>query len=341
MSEDRAAAAAIAAGLRYLSSVQAESGELPVFSAYSLDMTDRRHLDPCFFGTALVAAALGDCPEASRICARACAFIEAQRRPGDLWTYYKKGHRHVYPPRDMDDTAMGTAALIACGRRQPGNRTILLGNRDRSGMFLTWFLPWRDGPNLRLLGRDWRQLLWLRRYRTFFANSLCEPNDVDAVVNANAAAALGAFPGEERVVEQLLSILREGREDCCDKYYDDPVDIRYLFARALAGRCPEAGELIVQRAEAGPNATALQIALTMLTRATWDAPPQPSLRQRLMAAQLESGEWPIAPFYSAGRKRIGYMHFPPNAPNVFRSGSEAITTAFCIAALHSARSTEG
>jgi hypothetical protein len=333
MSRNGAAKAAVAAGLRYLEGVQTKEGEFPVFSAFSIDMVERRHLDPCFFGTALIAGVLAAVPEASDICARARKFIEAQRRPGGLWTYYKKRHCYVYPPRDVDDTALAVDAFRACGGEPLGNRSIVLANRDDQGMFFTWILPWRSGPNLHLLAKDWRELFSLRRYRAFFRNSKTDRNDVDAGINANVLAAFAPFDGDERLIAQLLRILEQGREDSCDKYYDNPVLIRFFFSRALAGRCPKAGRVLVERAEVGPNASALDQALTILTRTMWNAPVPADLLERLIAEQAPSGEWPIASIYCAGREQLGYLNFAPAAADRFRSGSEAITTAFCIAAL--------
>lgn len=320
-------------GLRYLASVQGRDGEFPIDCAFSVDMTERRRNDPCFFGTVAVAATLLGCAEAAELCARAGDFIERERRPGDLWGYYKKGHRHVYPPRDVDDSALATLVLRALGRRVPDNRRIILGNRDTAGRFLTWILPWRDGPNLALMLRDWRQALYGRRYRAFFANSFCERDDVDAGINANVLAGLGRFDGDERVVAWLLAILREGREASCDRYYDDPVLIRYFFSRALVGRSAEAGALLVERAVPQPQDSALHVALAILTRLIWQAPVPADAVRRLIAMQDDDGSWPIASLYCGGRPRLADGTFGTAIPDIYRKGSEAFTTAFCVAAL--------
>ena len=316
--------------------VQSEEGELPVFCAYSPDMTDRRQLDPCVFGAALIASLIGTCPGAAEICGRACDFIEAQRRRRNVWTYYKKRHGILATPPDVDSTAMATAALVACGRPRPDNLSAVLANLDRQGMFLTWMFPTRGASKLRLPIRAWRHLLNLLRlpnYRALLKHTPWEAEDVSAGVNANVLAAFAPFEGDERVVHRILAIVREGREDSCDKYYDNPNLVRYFFSRALAGRCPEARELLLERMQAGPDLSPIDLALVILVRVIWCAPLRPELIQRLIAAQDSSGAWPIAPLYCAGRKRTGYMQFAPTEPGWFRLGSEAITTAFCVNAL--------
>jgi hypothetical protein len=332
--------AAITAGIDYLERVQGANGELPVFAAFSPDMTDRRHLDPCFFGTVAIASTLIDCPEAADLSRRACDFIVNDRKPGKLWSYYKTGHRIVYPMPDVDDTGLALIALAGNGRKIPRNRRILLANRDRKGMFYTWIYPWRSPIRLALLTATWRSISWFFRYRAFFANSLCEAHDVDGGINANILAALGAFEGDQRVIDFLLNIVRQEREASCDKYYDDPVLIRYFFSRALAGRCPEAGELLVARAHVDADASAFHIALTILTLALWKASIPDDLVRRLVAQQGADGAWSIASFYCAGRPRRGYCDFAPAIPDIFRCGSEAMTTALCISALNAVRAGE-
>jgi len=329
--------AAITASIAYLEGVQGANGELPVFAAFSLDMTDRRHLDPCFFGTVAIASTLVGCPEAAGLSARACDFIENDRKPGKLWSYYKTGHRIVYPMPDVDDTGLALIALAGNGRKIPRNRKILLANRDRNGMFYTWIYPWRRPIRLALLTATWRSISWVFRYRAFFANSLCEAHDVDGGINANILAALGHFEGDEHVIDALLKILREEREGACDKYYDDPVLIRYFFSRALAGRCAEAGELLASRAAPAADASAFHIALAILTLALWKAPIPDDLVERLVEQQDSAGAWPIASFYCAGRTRLGYCDFAPAVTDIFRCGSEAMTTALCVSALNAVR----
>jgi len=328
----------IAAGVGYLASVQMANGEFPVDAAYSLDMTQGRFRDPCFFGTAAIASTLAGCEEAAAVSARACDFIERECKAGRVWGYHKKGHRYVYPPPDVDDTALASLALVANGRAAPRNRAILLANRNDQGLFYTWILPWRLGRfRLRLLRANWWQFARRSRHRAYFRDSLCEIDDIDAGVNANVLAWLGSYSGDRQVTDWFLQILREHREASCDKYYDDPVVIRYFFSRVLAGCCDEAGQLLVERAVVTADASALQIALTILIRSLWRAPVPGELVQRLIAAQDLQGNWPIASLYCAGRRRLAPGHFAPTDPDRFRSGSEAMTTAFCISALNAVR----
>jgi hypothetical protein len=335
MNHSAAIAHAISRGIAYLEGVQDPNGEIPVYSAYSPDMSERRHLDPCIFGTAMVASVLADCDAAKKVCSNAVRFLERERLPGGIWGYYKSGHRHHFlPPPDVDDTSMASIALVENGRKPPQNRAVLLASRDHHGMFLTWIFPWGRRFRPVLLAEMLRQLPKLSLYRRMFVESLAARDDADAAVNANVLTWLGPFEGDHRIIDRLIQILRGGHEATCDKYYDDPILVRYLFSRALVGRNAEAGKLLVARSVPDESVSAFHLALNILIRTMWGAAVSEDQVRRLIDFQLSSGEWPIAPVYLGGRTRIAYGEFAPAPREHFRSGSEALTTAFCVSALN-------
>ncbi|KPH58094.1 hypothetical protein ACLIMP_19185 [Novosphingobium aerophilum] len=332
MSDTAAMRSAIRSGLAYLESVQLESGELPSFSAHSCDMIERRVSDPCVFVTAFIANVLAECPQAALIFERACSFLTREREAGGFFRYWKKGHHGQYVPLDVDDTALGAAALGKLGR-QSDNRAVLLENRDPHGMFYTWIVPSRGRRHWRLIGRDWRQAFAPLRSRQLFASGRIERDDVDAGINANVLVWLGSFEGDDRVIDKLVEILRGGREPSCDRYYNDPFLILYMFSRALVGRSEEARSLILSRTSVSPEAPAIHVALAILVRSIWGAPIDEDWIDRLLLAQQPAGEWPIAPLYVASRERRGYLDFAPAPEKVWRVGSEAMTTALSVSAL--------
>src|SRR5207249_9706908 len=108
---------------------------------------------------------------------RALDFLQREMEPDGLWRHpstASRGYRHT--PLDVDDTSIASSALAAAGRRFPDNRALLLANRDRRGLFLTWIVRWWPHPIL--------------TYRFF--THVAERGDVDSVVNANAVVYLGA-----------------------------------------------------------------------------------------------------------------------------------------------------
>jgi hypothetical protein len=329
------AARALWAGIRFLEHHQCPGGDFPVYIAHSADMSVGRAPHACLYGAALVVVLLHDCTAAAALCERAADFIEREAKFSGLWEYFRSDHRHPFrPPTDVDDTALASHALAAMGRQVPNNRSALLGNRDRHGMFFTWILPWGRPLHWSLAVEMLRQLRWLRAYRRCYEATMIERDDVDAGINANVLAWLGEFDGDGLVFDRLLRIVRDKQEAWCDRYYDNPVLIRFLFSRALVGRCPEAGELLVARAEVAADADPLDVALTILTRATWGAPVPEHLKQQLIAGQRADGSWPIAPLYCGGRERLGYLRFGPTAADRWRRGAEAYTTSFAVAALN-------
>jgi hypothetical protein len=250
-----------------------------------------------------------------------------------LWRHWTRDHpQHSSLPPDLDDTSCASAALAACGTA-PDNRSILLDNRTRSGLFLTWVLP-----RLRRTGAAHRraalpQLAHLPTLFLFFRKTSAVPSDVDAVVNANCLYYLGGFEGREAVVAHLLDILRDGRERSCDKWYENPFVIWYFLARALGGSEPEAAALIRRRLDGTAPAGALEAALAACALLSSGSAPSDDSVAALLALQSEDGSWPRAPLYHGGRRRRRDGSFDPPHPDTPRWGSEALTTAFALEAL--------
>lgn len=331
---DRAASVreAVRRGVAFLESAQRASGELPVFASTDPSLTEGCVPDPSVFPTALAAHSLGYCREAGALRRRALAFLDAEMDRHGLWRHWTREHPHASQlPADLDDSSCAAAAL-ADPERMAGNRRIILGNRRGDGLFLTWVLP-------RLLkgGAAHRRATWprLRHAATlilFFRRTSAAPGDVDAVVNANALFRLGEFEGRDKVVEFLLNVLREGREESCDKWYENSFAIWYFLSRAL-GADPAASELILRRRSTLKPAGSMEAALAMCTELYCGIGPADGAVQALLDQQGEDGSWPRAALYHGGRARRADGGFEPRHPDTPHWGSEALTTAFCIEAL--------
>ena len=328
----KSAGGAVSRALAFLESVQLPSGELPVFASNDPGMETGGTPDPSVFPTALAAHSLSFCAAAAPIRERALAFLAGEMDRHGLWRHWTREHPHCAQlPPDLDDTSCASAA-IADPSRLAGNREILLGNRRRDGLFLTWILP-----RLRAGGAAHRRAAWpqLRHAATlflFFRRTSARPGDVDAVVNANALFHLGQFDGRGAVVDFLLDVLRRGAESDCDKWYENPFAVRYFLSRALAGE-PEAAGLVLRRAAAEAPANALEAALALCTSLHCGRRPAEAEVEALLALQRPDGSWPRAALYHGGRLRRPGGGFAPRHPDTPHWGSEALTTAFCVEAL--------
>jgi hypothetical protein len=253
------------------------------------------------------------------------------------WTPAAPQH-HVAAP-DLDDTAYISGVLRDHGIAVPDNRAVLLANRDRRGLFYTWFVArWPPPRSARLWGIAARRARHPLLGRALWATTPAFPSDVDGIVNANVLAYLGEGPWAAPVVERLVAVFRAGGEGCCDSWYRGPFTFYYAVTRTrLRGFDAIADELCARvRAAAaddgrigrGPLDTALAVC------ALGNLEAEPELRERacawLSSSQADDGSWPPEPFYHAGPR------LDPPRPHW---GSRELTTGFCAEALARCRAT--
>jgi hypothetical protein len=327
-------AASVAAALAFLETTQLPTGEIPVFTT-TATAPETRIPDGSVFPTALAAHSLSFAGEAAgAILDNACRFLRDEMDANGLWRHWTRDHPfHAQLPPDLDDTSCAAAALAGAGRLDVDNRALLLANRDRRGLFRTWFIPrlaWTGAASMRAM---LPQLRHASALLLFFRRTSARPGDVDAVVNANALHYLGPFPGHERVVAYLTAILREGAESACDKWYDNPIVVRYFLSRALARVAPDARQIVLDRAASALWTNPLEAALLASTFADWDCRVPAEIARALLESQLASGGWPPAAVYHGGRKRLAGGRFAAPHPDTPSWGSEALTAAFAVEAL--------
>ena len=327
--------ARIAAGLAFLARVQRPNGEIPVCATSDPQMLKRLVADPSVFPTALAAHCLGFAGPAARpILERAQAFLVGEMDRNGLWRHWTREHPlHRQLPPDLDDTSCATAALAAAGLPLPENRHLMLANRTRRGLFLTWMIPRARWTGRAHFSATLPQIRHLATLIMFFRRTSAKPGDVDAVVNANVLHCLRGEEGSRAAAEWLLELLREGKESQCDKWYDNPIIVRYFLSRALAGVRPEAGEIIVRRSMAARAGKPLEAAMLASTLLDWEAAVPPRILEMVAEGQGPSGGWPAAAVYHGGRARLPRGSFSDPHPDTPRWGSEALTTAFAIEAL--------
>ncbi len=244
-------------------------------------------------------------------------------------------HKHYRLPPDLDDTACASFVLRAIGARLPRNAWVFRQARDAEGRFLTWLS--QDNTALRSLRLKWSQAEEARsRARgegppqsppdedSRFNPPIYVLNDVDPVVNANAALYLGEQPLSQPAIAYVKDIVSKGPPERYSLYYQDPVVLYHAVARAYRHSVPAFGVLgdgivveIEQRASrrdgfANPLVAACAASVLLTFR-----PGSPALipaLEQIIETQHDSGGWPAPPFYLSW-------------------GSPELTTALCLESL--------
>jgi hypothetical protein len=276
------------------------------------------------FPAALLAHSLGFAPEAASVREKALDFLAREASAEGVWSHWSSSARGEFLPPDVDDTACASAALRDGGRPVPPNAQLLFANRDRRGLFYTWFTwrpRWSGLAHWRLV---WRQRRHFRKlWPVFTGGTTTLIHNVDAVVNANVLFYLGPRQETAAVAAYLVDVLKDDSETGCDTWYFNRFVIWYFFARALAPLHGEAVQLLRRKLTSAAPATALEIAMAQCGRCYLGLPADERLAAMLRERQLESGAWPAEWLYRGG-------------PCYW--GSEALTTAFALEALARGRS---
>jgi len=340
-----AIAQAIEDGLRFLASRQLPSGQFPVeLTYYDREVRTRAvRQDPAVFATAHIAYSLDFLPHQSarELVSRTFPFFLHEMTGHGIWHYWNKAadwpglNLYKFIPADLDDTASVSYLLSRHGVPFPDNRPLMLLNRNRKGLFYTWFVL---RPRLTMNIPYWRSLIgditYLRYGRFFYTHA--NYGDVDGVVNANVLLYLGERPETKPVVDWLIHLVEEGNEAAYDKWYPHPFMFYYALSRNVhegTARFDTVTETIIDRIGLAAHADgrigadelhtglAVNTALNFRERTgngpTWLTPAI----DYLLGRQLDSGGWPSSPYYCT-----------PGCDQTW--GSEELTTGICLEALY-------
>jgi hypothetical protein len=327
---------AILKGIDFLRRSQLPNGEFRTLVARDENLTVKARLDPSCFATAHIVSSLASLRrnECQPLIARAANFLMSEKQAGALWKFWTSRHPGCLAiTPDMDDTAMVSLALQDAGQKIPRNLPVFHGNRNASGLFYTWILrrpshlrsPWCWWAILRgQIGND---------QTGFFSTGQANPDDVDAVVNANAIRLLWK---DSSLVSQsviwLRKVLSAGEAEISDRYYQSRHALCYSIARGARDGIPsfrDMGGLVTRSVLSNlKDVTAQKSALSLLSLSVWqpEHPHLSSMADFLISRQHEEGSWPGEAYYYGGWKRV------------LQWGSPELTTAFCVEAL--ARYTE-
>jgi hypothetical protein len=330
---------AIDRGLDRIVALQSPTGEMPAHATPLGAGELAWEPDPLNFVTALAAEAVAPVPDprAEAVVDRAVAFLRSQRLPGARWRYWSTDNERVeFTPPDADDTACCSMAVALRGDDTSANRSVLRSTADPQGRYRTWLIVHPDlrSWRVRWLLRDERRPEVRALRAELWASTEADPDDVDAVVNANVCRYLGPQHASEGAVDWVAGVVRAGWETH-DKWYRRP----YALLAAVADGARRGIEgfaalepVILERIGATVDALEasgrdLDRALALLALVHLEAigPVADRLADALVASQGDDGAWARDVVYFGG------------PTEVFGWGSEALTSAYALGALSRAR----
>jgi hypothetical protein len=282
-------------GVRFLSGVQLEDGELRTFACRDQAMRDCE-FDSSPFVTALIVSSLRRVQGADKIRKSAAAFLAREQAPDGTWNYWsRKNPKRSNLRSDVDVTASAALALKETGVPFIEETGALKTNENKDGLLLTW------------LGGD-----------------AGKGNDLDCVVNLNAAIRLPEV--RPAVCSYVNGEIRSGKD--CSVYYRDRLALDYFLARAFArgvsclGDAKQAAveEVLKGRAPDGGFGDDLQTALAVnaLLHLGYSGKETQDGLSALLRRQRDDGSWSRGQLYQGP------------APYY---GSEELTTALAVEAL--------
>jgi hypothetical protein len=233
-------------------------------------------------------------------------FIKEMAMPG-LWKFgIGEDDNWGKLPCDVDDTCCVSFLLkdyhpyIRFGL----NKSLILKNRNKEGLFKTWFL----------------------------SSPVAEMNPVDSVVNVNALLYLGELDSTANVTHYLCGLINNNNEEGSFYYYIDALCLYFMMSRAYSAgvkglmECSEVLERKIIKKEAEIN-NELFTAAAIISLINFGIGGEFDFDIKIKSIsdrQKKDGGWLRYPFYQG-------EEYPKPAGVQF--GSECITTAFCAEAI--------
>jgi len=324
---------AIERGLDFLQRNQLPSGEFKSYRSTHPTMEEDCEFDSSPFPTSLIAYSLSfsESLKAKEMLNRAVKFFLSEMESESVWRYWTSQHQyHNNIPPDLDDTVCVSSVLKQNGVQFPDNQNLILANRNRQGLFYTWLVPRFSFP---INASYWRVILReavkpISLYYFWKLNE-SEPNDIDCVVNANVLFYLGESESTKAVIDYLVRVIEQNKEECCDKWHLSRFNLYYAISRNyFAGikKFEAVREEVIKRIISSAKDDGiignniLETALAVCSLLNWRCLRHElhNAVEMLLGAQKDSGEWQRFPFYYGGPKKY------------FGWGSEEITTGFCL-----------
>jgi hypothetical protein len=328
---------AIERGISFLAEHQFHHGEFCTYMGAGEALTEWCIPDSSNFSTAVICTfllPLKDHPSVDVMFKKASSFLRYQMMRGGVWNYFTVWHK-LFPicPADADDTACISAFLKEMQHPFPDNTPMLLANRNKKGLYYTWFtLRFNRSRNITYWKLLLRELKHPFKNIYFWYKNEGSKNDIDAVVNANVLYYLGLNEDTAPIVPFLLKIIDNHEETNCDKWYRNPFVVYYAIARnyqkgiaALADAIYPITERILSAVRTngsiGNSSADTAMAIVTLLNFNHSTIVLENAVAYLLNMQATNGSWERCALSWIGPKqKIGF-------------GSEELTTSLCLEAL--------
>lgn len=330
---------AIELGIAYLEDHQLPNGEFLFYMSGDDAMQSWNLPESSVFPSALI----GNCllglkkwDKVEQILLDTANFLKYQMDRGGLWNHYTILHRfRNLCPNDIDDTACVSGFLNSMKFDFPRSRNqqLILDNRRMDGLFFTW-ITFRFHSNTNKLYWYYalKELKYLFKSLIFWCKIEAKRYDVDTVVNANVLYYLGKRKETQSIIQHLIHVIKENKEDNCDKWYRNPLIVYYFISRNFYVGINELEEIqadMINRilstcqknGSFGESEFETALAVSSLIFLDYHGPELETGINHLIKTQSERGNWKRWAIYYTGIKKTASF------------GSEELTTAFCLEAL--------
>lgn len=195
------------------------------------------YYDSSPFITSLILYSINDLEDEKieRIKKRAIDFLLAEEEKGGIWRFWTKRNKKKLPP-DLDDISNISFILKINGISFENNLQLILNNKNKENLFLTWLIDEKNKNEI-----SW----WVRPW--------IDKEDVDWVVNANVLLYLGKDdPNVCSFINQTLKFKKPPPTYSLNKsvsIYPNQLAFFYMVSRAFKngiGAFKESKELIIK-----------------------------------------------------------------------------------------------
>jgi len=326
-------------GISYLEDHQLPNGEFLFYMSGDDAMQSWNLPESSVFPSALI----GNCllglkkrDKVEQILLNTANFLRYQMDRGGLWNHYTILHRfRNLCPNDIDDTACVSDFLKSMKFDFPmeRNEQLILDNRRRDGLYYTWItFRFQLNKNVVYWYYAAKELKNLIKSLIFWTKVESSRYDVDAVVNANVLYYLGKRKETDAIIHHLIHVIKENKEDNCDKWYRNPLIVYYFISRNFYVGIHELEEIqadMINRilstcqknGSFGESEFETAFAVSSLIFLDYHGPELETGINHLIKTQSERGNWKRWAIYYTGIKKTASF------------GSEELTTAFCLEAL--------
>jgi hypothetical protein len=330
---------AIERGIAYLEDHQLPNGEFLFYMSGDDAMQSWNLPESSVFPSALI----GNCllilkkrDKVGQILLNTANFLKYQMDRGGVWSHFTILHRlRNVCPNDLDDTACVSDFLKSMKFDFPmeRNQQLILDSSRSDSLFYTWIIfRFKRNKNIIYWYYALKELKYLFKSFFFWYYSECSRYDVDAVVNANILYYLGKRKETDAIIHHLIHVIKENKEDDCDKWYRSTLIVYYFISRNIPAGISELKEIqpeLIKRilskslknGSFGDSELETAVAISSLIFLKYHGPEVEHGINHLIKTQSERGNWKRWGVYFSGKKKLQCW------------GSEELTTAFCLEAL--------